>query len=35
MKEKKKLKLKKFYLHPVTAFILLTLLVMIISGILH
>lgn len=34
MKDKKKLKLKKFYLHPVTIFILLTLLVMIISGIL-
>lgn len=33
MKEKKKLKLKKFYLHPVTAFILLTFLVMILSGI--
>ena len=33
MKEKKRLKLKKFYLHPVTAFILLTLLVMVLSGI--
>ena len=33
MSGKKKLKLKKFYLHPVTAFILLTLLTMIISGI--
>lgn len=33
MKDKKKLKLKKFYLHPVTAFILLTFLVMILSGI--
>lgn len=33
MKEKKKLKLKKFYLHPVTAFILLTFLVMVLSGI--
>ena len=33
MKEKKKLKLKKFYLHPVTAFILLTLLTMVLSGI--
>lgn len=32
MKEKKKLKLKKFYLHPVTAFILLTLLVIVLSG---
>lgn len=34
MKNKKKLRLKKFYLHPVTSFILLTLLVMVISGIL-
>lgn len=33
MKEKKKLRLKKFYLHPVTAFILLTFLTMILSGI--
>ncbi len=33
MKEKKKLKLKKFYLHPITTFILLTILVMILSGI--
>lgn len=33
MKEKRKLKLKKFYLHPVTTFILLTFLVMILSGI--
>lgn len=33
MNDKKKLKLKKFYLHPVTTFILLTLFVMIISGI--
>ena len=33
MREKKKLKLKKFYLHPVTTFILLTFLVMILSGI--
>ena len=33
MKEKKKLRLKKFYLHPVTAFILLTLLTIILSGI--
>jgi len=29
----KKLKLKKFYLHPVTTFILLTLVTMILSGI--
>ena len=34
MNDKKRLKLKKFYLHPVTTFILLTLLVMILSGIL-
>ncbi len=34
MREKKKLKLKKFYLHPVTAFILMTFLVMLLSGIL-
>ena len=33
MREKKKLKLKKFYLHPVTMFILLTGLVIILSGI--
>ena len=33
MKKKKALKLKKFYLHPVTTFILLTFLTMIISGI--
>lgn len=33
MKEKKRLKFKKFYLHPVTTFILLTILVMILSGI--
>ncbi len=33
MREKKKLKLKKFYLHPITAFILLTFLVMVLSGI--
>ena len=31
--ERKKLKLKKFYFHPVTAFILLTFLVMLLSGI--
>ncbi len=34
MNGKKKLKLKKFHLHPVTAFILLTLLTIILSGIL-
>lgn len=34
MKNKKKLKLKKFFLHPVTTFILLTFVVMILSGIL-
>ena len=34
MKEKKKLKLKKFYLHPVTMFILLTAIVIVLSGIL-
>ena len=34
MKDKKKLKLKKFFLHPVTTFILLTFLVMVLSGIL-
>ena len=34
MREKKKLKLKKFYIHPVTAFILLTLLVVVLSGIM-
>lgn len=33
MKEKRKLKLKKFYLHPITIFILLTLLTVIMSGI--
>lgn len=33
MKEKRKLKLKKFYLHPITIFILLTLLTVILSGI--
>lgn len=33
MKKKNKLKLKKFYLHPVTTFILLTFLVMLISGV--
>lgn len=33
MKDKKRLKLKKFYLHPVTTFILLTIVVMVLSGI--
>ena len=33
-KKKSKLRLKKFYLHPVTTFILLTFLVMVLSGIL-
>ena len=33
MKEKKKLKLKKFYLHPVTTFIILTFVVIVLSGI--
>jgi len=33
MKRKKSLRLKKFYLHPVTAFIIMTFLVMILSGI--
>ena len=34
MNNKQKLRLKKFYFHPITIFILLSLLVMIISGIL-
>ena len=34
MKEKKKLKLKKFHLHPVTAFLLLTFLTILLSGFL-
>ena len=33
MKRKKKIKLKKFYLHPVTSFILLTAITMILSGV--
>lgn len=33
MKERKRLRLKKFYLHPVTTFILLTFLVVVLSGI--
>lgn len=34
MKEKKKLKLKKFYLHPITAIILASFIVILLSGIL-
>ncbi len=34
MKEKKKLKLKKFYLHPITSIILLIVLIVFLSGIL-
>ena len=34
MNDKKKLKLKKFYFHPITIFILLTIVVVILSGIL-
>ncbi len=34
MKDKRKLKLKKFYLHPITVFLFLILIVMILSGIL-
>ena len=34
MKEKRNLKLKKFYFHPITVFLFLTLLMMILSGIL-
>ena len=34
MKDKRKLRLKKFYFHPITIFLLLTLLIVIISGIL-
>lgn len=33
MKEKKRLKFKKFYLHPVTAFLLLTAVTMVLSGV--
>lgn len=33
MNDKKKLKLKKFYFHPITVFILLTILVIVLSGI--
>lgn len=34
MKEKKKLKFKKFHFHPITSIVLMTLLVMVLSGIL-
>ena len=34
MKEKRKLKLKKFYFHPITVFLFLTLVIIILSGIL-
>ena len=34
MKEKRKLKLKKFYFHPITVFLFLILLTMVLSGIL-
>ena len=34
MQEKRKLKLKKFYFHPITVFLFLTLLIIILSGIL-
>ena len=34
MKEKRKLKLKKFYFHPITVFLFLTLLTVVLSGIL-
>ena len=34
MRDKRKLKLKKFYFHPITTFLLLTFLVIILSGIL-
>ena len=34
MKEKRKLKLKKFYFHPVTVFLFLTFITIILSGIL-
>lgn len=34
MQEKKKLKLKKFYFHPITVFLILTLVIMILSAIL-
>ena len=34
MNDKKKLKLKKFYFHPITVFVFLTIFVMLLSGIL-
>ena len=34
MKEKKKLKLKKFYIHPITMFVLFSLVLIVLSGIL-
>ena len=34
MKDKRKLKLKKFYFHPITIFIVLTFIVILFSGIL-
>jgi p-aminobenzoyl-glutamate transporter AbgT len=34
MNDKRKLKLKKFYFHPITVFIFLTFAVMILSGVL-
>lgn len=34
MKEKKRLRLKKFYLHPITTFLLLILVIIVLSGIL-
>ena len=34
MKDKRKLKLKKFYFHPITIFIVLTFIVILLSGIL-
>ena len=34
MQEKKKLKLKKFYFHPITMFLFLTIGIMVISAIL-
>ena len=34
MKDKRKLKLKKFYFHPITVFLFLTFVVILLSGIL-
>ena len=34
MREKPKLKLKKFYFHPITVFLFLILLIVVVSGIL-